>query len=256
MLENSEPSTLLKQQYITKEMKQEINAQLEEIFQKYSEGNGKLAEIAQRGYVWSDTTFSDSKKELDVLFVGLNPSYGNDGEKKYSFNPNDAGHRYFDSFPKLLGSIFPERKINWTHLDLLQMRQTSQKDVMSHVSSGVPFFVDQLRFSMNQMESLNPKLIVVCNTSAASFTGIEVERVNDKDQGVWMGYKFEFDEEFGVYEIKKDLHPATIGDKELIDNSKETKLSGVKVIFTSHLTYMSKYTRQTLAWQIKQVLKK
>lgn len=236
-------------------MEKETNPELERIFMEYSEGDGKLANIVNRGYVLSDMTIApsnegESVKNPDVLFIGLNPSYGNDGGQKYAFNPHEAGHRYFDSFKDLVKKVNVKNKtqVTWTHLDLLQMRETSQKVVMKYIDHGLDFIVDQLKFSLNQMESLRPKLIVVCNTGAARFTGVEKEDINGTEHNIWLGYDFEFDDSLGVYEIQENFHTESIGDNE------QSNLDGTKVIFTSHLTYMSRYTTDTLAWQMRRVL--
>lgn len=232
-------------------MDEKMKNELKEIFEKYSKGDGKLAQIVKRGFVWSNTISSLPETEkLDVVFVGLNPSFGNDGEQKYDFNPTKVSHRYFRSFETLIGRINGGQEINWTHLDLLQLRETSQKEVLSllRTDAGVDFFVSQLKISMSQLENLRPSVIVICNTGAASFTGIEKENVNRQEEGIWMGYLFDFLDDLGVYEIKSELH------SENISTLKKSKLSGVRVIFTSHLTYMSRYTKETLAWQIGRVL--
>ncbi len=86
---------------------------------------------------------------------------------------------------------------------------------------GLDFIWKQIEISREIIEKAKPKIIVVNNTLARDFFGIN--KSEDRTQSVWMGYDFKFDYEIGTHRI--------IGNKEL-----KTDLTGTPVIFTSMLT--------------------
>jgi hypothetical protein len=96
---------------------------------------------------------------------------------------------------------------------------------------------------------LKPKLVVVCNSKAALFTGIEAFPENEPVENVWMGYKFEFNDKLGVHMVKGLQQDSIIG------SIYTSVLINMPFLFTSTLTYMSKYVKENLAWQISRVLK-
>lgn len=239
-----------------------IEKNLRDLQNEYSDPNNTVYDVAKNGFVWSNLAKSvQDQNELDVLFVGINPSLiGEESEEYYSFNPQDykSYPRYFKPFHDVISMVETkvDKKLNWTMMDLLYLRKTTQAAVLKLLekADGPDYFAKQLCISMDRLEVLNPKLIVVCNTGAASFMGIDAHEDFGGVQGdVWMGYKFSFDDDLGVYRIETNMNDS---DERINNNFGEKCLIGSYVIFTSSLTFMSRYTKSTLMWQMKKVLEK
>jgi hypothetical protein len=220
---------------------------LEFLFNQATKRKGKLSELASRGFVLAEA------ENQRILFVGINPSYP-EGEKpeSYTFKPHEVVERY-SRYYKKFQDLADECNMpkDWTYLDLLQVRETDQQEVMSLIKdpAGLEFICGQLRVSMTMMENLKPDLIVVCNSGARPFFGIDHQTEDSKDYNIWMGYQFEFNEQFGV-DVITGLH-----DKSIKKGVKSTKLVGTPVLFSSVLTYTDKSTRKRLAWQMRNILK-
>lgn len=220
-----------------------INDKLELLFAEHKENSNSIVkEIASRHWVRSIV------EDKAILFVGMNPSYvestkANSGT--YLLQDAIKGYsQHYGKFQKLLEDTIYEN--DWTYLDVLQMRETTQgriNEIMKE-DRGLDFIVSQLQITIEQLEQLSPKLIVVCNSGAADFFGVN----RDGDSGIWMGYTFEWNENFGVYTIH------SIAEDSVKKGVKSTNLSGVPIIFTSNLNYMDRNTRKTLQWQIRQIL--
>lgn len=227
--------------------KQEFENKLELIFNKYSksekDNNPILNRIVERSFVYSEV--EPNKK---VLFVGMNPSYDESKEYIQSYSVHDdVYHKYYNKFKETADSLNIEN--DWTYTDLFYFRETDQKKIYELIAEqdGLKFICEQLRLTINILEEIKPALIVVCNSGARTFFG--KERVEDKI--VWMGYKFEFNEELGVDKIT-GIHQQSL--KEI----KTTNLCGIPVFFSGMLTgqrALDNGSYERLKWHIKKVIK-
>jgi hypothetical protein len=168
-----------------------------------------------------------------ILFIGINPSFS---EKKtkvkerffYSNHQQEEVHQYFKKFQ----DIAIKAKIEWSHLDLLYIRQTDQKIVKSifNDSIGNEFLKKQLSISKAIIEKSKPKVIVVSNAYARDlFVGeCKIETF--------------FDDNLGTHKI--------------VNN---TALEGTPIFFTSMLTgqrALDNGSYDRLVWHINFVLNK
>ncbi len=167
-----------------------------------------------------------------ILFIGINPSFS---EKKtkviksffYSNHQQKEVHRYFKKFQ----DIAVKTKIEWSHLDLLYIKQTDQKIVKSIFgdSIGNEFLRKQLEISKSIIEKSKPKVIIVSNAYARTlFIGeCKIETV--------------FDDTLGTHKIINNL-----------------SLEDTPIFFTSMLTgqrALDNGSYERLVWHIKYVLK-
>ena len=229
-------------------MNLDLKSELDNLFYKYSKSNGLTGEIADRGYVYSET---ENKK---VLFVGINPSFlENDKENKdYSYNANSAVNDYakhYKPFADLAKDADCEN--DWTYIDLLYLRETDQKKIDSLLKEpdGINFIIGQLNITFQLIEHLNPQIIVVCNSVAQKFMGANKTPNGDSFENIWLGYEFDFDEKFGVDVITR------LNIESIKKGVKHTKLMGVPVLFTSTLTYKNSSDKKRISWQIRNILK-
>ncbi len=226
-----------------------LHDNLTDLFNNFAKGDGLVAEIAARGFVYSET---ERKK---ILFVGINPSYPEGEErtrKNYSYKPLEAVEGYAKHYKKF-HDIAENCGVghDWTYMDLLYFRETDQNKITEIIqdNSGAEFVCEQLRLSIKLIEELSPDLIIVCNSGARQFFGIDKKENEDGSaSNIWMGYNFTFDEKFGVDVI-------TSINKESIRKVKSETLIGTPVLFTSTLIYMDASTKKRLEWQIKKILK-
>ena len=198
--------------------------------------------LLERGFVFE---FDEGLKDVDILFIGINPSYVNGKSETLSYRKEDVKDlSYFKPFNKIISELEQNytKEISWSHLDMLVFRETQQSyigDELLKTEKGVDFIYKQLMISKQILEYLNPKIIVVSNTSARGFLGREKFMKNKKEYGVWMGYDFEFDYELGTDRI--------------INNDKIKPYA----FFTSMLSgqrALDKGSKQRLVWHINKVL--
>ena len=175
------------------------------------------SEIIERGFVCSQI------KKGKVLFVGINPSYP-------------------------IGSKDTEFSESWSYIDLFQFRETDQKKVAGFAKNDPQFLVSQLRLTHKIICEINPKLIIVCNSGASDFFGINKWKNTKGWLNVWLGYDFEFDKDLGV-DIIKSKNENSILPKE------NEFLFETPVLFTSTLTYIAKFDKRRLNWQINRIAK-
>ncbi len=223
-------------------LEKKIISKLNKIFSDYPK-TSKFKNLVDRGYLFSKI---ESKK---VLFVGINPSFTKEAKSENgSFDPIVAVKKY-PRFFKKFNDIAENCGFSndWTYLDLLYLRETDQTQINEIVKSkqDLNFICDQLILSMDLIEEIQPKIIIVCNSSARKFFGKDV--IIDKN--IWMGYQFEFDNNCGV-DVIKGINSESINEKV-----KQTKLINVPVLFTSSLTYVDISTKIRLLWQINLILK-
>jgi hypothetical protein len=160
--------------------------------------------------------YPNSIRKNAVLFIGINPSYNevksDKGSCFYSACEGDRDiHPYFRKFKKLSN--------NWTHIDLLGIREVKQNLVgnMCLKSLGLEFVVKHLEITKRILEESAPKVIVVNNTLARRYLGKDVD---EKGNNTWMGYKFKFDDKIGTDRIVNT----------------DSKLNGIPIFFTSMIT--------------------
>lgn len=174
-----------------------------------------------------------------ILFIGINPSNSDNSIKKeFYHSPQDGSHhKYFKKFCEI--SI--KTGIPWTHIDLLYVRKTEQKEIplIENELEGVgrDFLIDQLMISKEMIEMSEPQVIVVNNTLARKYLG----KASDSKES-WLGYDFKFNDTVGTH---------------FITNCE--KLESVPVFFTSMLTgqrALDNGSFERLIWHIKYSLSK
>jgi hypothetical protein len=199
-----------------------------------------------RGFVFE---FDENQKDIDILFVGINPSYGGDKSEGKFYSKKDVETlNYFRPFNNIIKELDDKRidfkNLTWSHLDMLVFRETQQsfiKNQLLKTEEGIQFIDKQLIISKQILEYLNPKIIVVSNTAARHFLGRDKYAKKGKEFGVWMGYDFEFD--------------YNLGTDKIINNSNINPY----VFFTSMLSgqrALDNGSKQRLIWHIDNVLNK
>ena len=173
----------------------------------------------------------DDIEYSSLMFIGINPSYNGIPGNLFYDNSHGETHKYFKKFIE----ISSQAGLNWSHLDLLFLRETNQKEVKSLEENnlGHIFYDEQLKISKKIIETIKPKIIVVNNTYARDLL--------HSQSFTTPKYDFEFDEE--------------IGTERIVNNE---ILNGVPIFFTSMLTGqraldLGSYKR--LIWHIKYVIK-
>ena len=191
--------------------------------------------------------FDEGAKNLDVLFVGINPSYnGIKSEAKHYTKQQSLNHHYFKSFVNIEKSLINDysRSISWSHIDLLVFRETKQsfiKDRLLKHDDGVEFIWQQLQVSKSYLEWLNPKVLVIANSLARTLFGADKKVVKGKVKDEWLGYDFIFDK--------------TSGTRKIANNPGFEPY----VFFTSMLSgqrALDNGSKERLVWHIDRILKK
>lgn len=221
-------------------IKERFGDQLEEIFREDGkfgsltfEGSNDL--ILKRKFAY----IMQIEKEA-LLFIGLNPSKGEKQQKEhFYYKLEQRGGNGYPAFWKPFEEIGKAVNLTWTHLDLLGVRETKQALVKNILSTplGVDFIYQQLLIAKQIIEAASPKIIVVSNSLSRHFFGYEMTQ--DQQHNVWMGYKFEFNEEYGTETIIT-----------------EGPLFGTPVFFTSMLSgqrALDNGSEKRLVWHIKRV---
>jgi len=192
----------------------DLVAKYQEIWNEYSNTHVNSStpknedKLLDRGFVFQ---FDEGQKDIDVLFVGINPSYTNSkSETLFYGKKNVETLSYFRPFNHIMEELDKKEvrptNLTWSHLDMLVFRETQQSfiwDKLLKTEEGIQFVNQQLIISKQILEYLNPKIIVVSNTAARHFLGRDKYVKKGKQQGVWMGYEFEFDDEVGTDRIIK-----------------------------------------------------
>lgn len=224
---------------------EDLLAKFQEIWNEYIDAQINKDKLLNRGFVFQ---FDEGQKDIDILFVGINPSYTDNSKPETLFygKKNVETLSYFKPFSNIIEKLEKNRpnskSLTWSHLDLLVFRETQQsfiKNQLLKTEEGIQFVFKQLMISKQILEYLNPKVIVVSNTAARHFLGRDKFEKNGDKFGVWMGYDFEFDSDFGTDKI--------------INNSKIESY----VFFTSMLSgqrALDKGSKQRLIWHIGNVL--
>lgn len=219
-----------------------IKPQIDALFSKYLEKDVPFNDLLSRG-----SAVPLTQRGKVILFVGINPSYGDGESHDYEISEAVTDYpRYFGVFQQLAEQT--GYGSDWSYMDLFYHRETVQNEINRLLATemGLRFLCEQLVVTQTMLEWANPKLIVVCNARAADFFGINTT----ESSNVWMGYRFKFEEALGLYSIC-GLH-----EKRVNPELTATALKGVPVCFTSTLKYMDRFSRERLAWQLKNALEK
>jgi len=118
-----------------------------------------------RGFVFE---FDENQKDIDILFVGINLSYGGDKSEGKFYSIKDVETlNYFRPFNNIIKELDDKRidfkNLTWSHLDMLVFRETQQsfiKNQLLKTEEGIQFIDKQLIISKQILEYLNPKIIV------------------------------------------------------------------------------------------------
>ncbi len=225
-----------------KEINKITQKKLTKLF-KYKAVQQEVQAIIDRGFVAAEF------KKGKALFVGINPSFtAKDKPESYLYNIDQAITDYpkhYKHFKELVKDTKYEN--DWTYIDLFQFRETNQKKINLFFKQDIQFIVEQLRITHNTIYELKPEIIIVCNSTAANFFGInKTTDTHGKLNNVWLGYEFNFNKEYGIYVIKNRISESIIKDRKKIPIN-------IPVLFTSTLTYMSKFDKERLNWQIQRI---
>lgn len=156
--------------------------------------NPKYSEIPfiSNGFYFNDLVHTDS-----LLFIGLNPSLRKkDTVTENMFYQLDYSQTGDNHFTKML-QIAKDNELDWSFIDILQCRETNQKNVESLLNSelGRSFIEEQLRLTTEIIISIKPKLIIVTNAFARKLI---VEYKN-----LFFG-ELLFDRQIGTYKITEN----------------------------------------------------
>ena len=198
----------------------------DEIRKIWDEAKYDSIESKNRGFAIQDDIEYNS-----LMFIGINPSYNGIPGNLFYNNSHGETHKYFKKFIEISSEV----GLNWSHLDLLFLRETNQKEVKSlgENNLGHVFYDEQLKIAKKIIETTKPKIIVVNNTYARDLL--------HSQSFTTPKYDFEFDE--------------NIGTERIVNNE---ILNKVPIFFTSMLTGqraldLGSYKR--LIWHIKYVMK-
>ncbi|MFD1550758.1 hypothetical protein DNU06_05845 [Putridiphycobacter roseus] len=230
----------------------ELVEQYQKIWDKYSttpiNGPTKVEDtpLLNRGFEFQ---FDAEINNPDVLFIGINPSFQPDRPQvRQAYAKPKNGPGYFRPFYKIEEDLKAsyQREITWTQLDLLVLRETQQPYIENHLlkaKRGQDFILEQLAVANEIITALKPKVIVVSNTLARELmSGNSKQLVDGREVGVWMDYKYEFDQ--------------TLGTEKMVQAG---ALNGTPVFFTAMLSGQKSIDRgtfQRLVWHIDAVLGK
>ena len=220
-------------------MHREYFNRLENLF-NYKSKNENVNQILRRGFCYSEF------QRKNLLFVGINPSYLPDAKpESHHYCIKKALQQYPKYFGKFQELVYETKYENdWTYIDLFNFRETDQNKIKFFIDNDLDFIVEHLKLTNEIINEINPEIIVVCNSAASNFFGI-----NEKGrQNVWLGFDFYFNEDFGV-EIVNGLKKESI----LKNTSEIENLMGKPFLFSSILTYLDVHSKKRLNWIIKKI---
>ena len=220
---------MIEEQNIFFSVKKNYGKKIDELWE-----NEKFSEIKikERGYAIQDYIHTNS-----LMFIGINPSYNGISESFFYNNINNEIHPYFRKFQEISEIV----DIPWTHFDLIFVRETQQNEIEKIYSqqNGLDFIYKQLEISKQVIELARPKIIVVNNSLARKYLGLD--KNIDRNENIWMNFTFDFDPNIGTYLISEGV------------------LKNTPVFFTSMLTGQRALDRgsyERLMWHINFVLEK
>ncbi len=171
-------------------LEKEIKNQADAIFRK---AHDKGTPFAERGY-----RIVSEIPDNSILFIGLNPSYPKEQENYIGsdfYNLNQDASGYFGKFKEIAKAC---NNSQWSHFDLLSVRETKQSNVENLERSNLEFICDQLfELSKPVLQKVRPKAVVVVNTLARKYLGKD----HYKNQNVWLGFDFQFNKQNGAYYV-------------------------------------------------------
>lgn len=222
-----------------------IHTSYQHIWDKYNSSTFKS--LLDRGFVFQ---FDEDEKDCDLLFIGINPAYKDDGSSWTGSYPrsnesDELIRAYFRPFVSISKELRDDYnwKGQWTHLDVFAFRETNQKYIETDLLKNevsVAFLYEQLMVAKERILHIKPKVIVVSNALVRMFMGKQRFEAEGKEYGVWMGLRFEFDHEIGTDVITE---PA--------------ELKGTHVFFTSMLSgqrALDNGSKQRLVWHVARAL--
>lgn len=225
-------------------MHQKYFNKIKKIFTDYKPNSLYTKEVINRGFVYSE--FQNKK----LLFIGMNPSYiDNSPLESNSYNVENAvlGYkRHYGKFQELVNDTVYQN--DWTYIDLFFFRETDQNKISNVINSDVDFIISQLNLTNEIINEINPEIIVVCNSGASNFIGINNY---DNKNNIWLGYNFIFDDEFGVEILNNISNKSILENKQILPNLKNKPF-----IFSSTLTYLDNHNKKRLKWIINRIGKK
>jgi hypothetical protein len=125
-----------------------------EIDEIWNDINFQGIEFLERGYAMQDEIIKNS-----ILFIGINPSFSGKHLKNGSHFYNNTQEGKIYSYFKNFQDLSKKTNVPWSHLDLLYLRETNQKNVQrinSH-QTGKVFVRKQLQLSKRIIENHNRK---------------------------------------------------------------------------------------------------
>jgi hypothetical protein len=152
--------------------------------------------------------------------------------------------KHYRKFAELVTNTKYEN--DWSYIDLFQFRETNQKKIYDFYKNDVEFIVSQLKLTHKIICEINPEIIVVCNSGASNFFGINKIKKSEYWENIWLGYDFEYNKTFGI-DIIKGIH------NESIIKDQKQHLKNLPILFTSTLTYKSRFDKKRLNWQLNLV---
>ncbi|MBN2662279.1 MAG: hypothetical protein JXR68_01405 [Bacteroidales bacterium] len=203
-----------------------LKSKFDELFENPSE---TIEHYAKRGYWITKETQNNS-----IMYIGLNPSYPHldyqMSERLFYDEYQQTHHAYFKQIEQFHNTI--KHDINWTHFDLLILRETKQAVVkkLSSKRDVREFIKKNLELSIYIIKKSNPKIIVVVNT-------LSKELLRNP---MWCGYSLSWDNQIGTYRFLK-----------------ESPLANTPVFFSGMLSGQRALdigSRERLSWQIKKTL--
>jgi hypothetical protein len=126
---------------------------------------------------------------ISILFLAINPSISGNHTKgtkldfwHMDFNVEfkkscEKPHTHFKKFFELKDSIQKTmgRNYNYSYMDLLYLQETHQKDVMR--ISDTTFIINQAKITIEIINKIRPRLVIVCNTGAAGILFRHKEKI-------------------------------------------------------------------------------
>lgn len=192
--------------------------------------------------------------ENSVLFVGINPSFNENNvpanEKPIYFydklNEDKKDIQYFEKIKEVAKYC---NNTKWSHLDMLFIRETKQKNIEELCKKEIEFINQQLNISFAIIEIVRPKIIIVINSFASEFFG-KMKQKHSKFEKIWQGYDLFFEKD--NIRKKDSTFDPVIGTYRI-------DIAGVQtpIIFSSMLSgqrALDLGSLERLKWQIKFII--
>lgn len=137
-----------------------------------------------------------SIKENSVLFIGINPSFNEydvpENERPIHFydtvDENEKDIQYFEKIKEVAKYC---NNAQWSHLDMLFIRETNQKNIEELCKKEIAFINEQLNISFEIIERVRPQILIVINSFASEFFG-KMKLKHSKFERIWREYDLFF----------------------------------------------------------------